>query len=270
MKRHEQEQQPENLAYYTYNIFDPFSSQITCATSTRLGGVSEGPLHSLNLSTRVGDEEDRVNINRNRFCHTLDIDPGRVGQAQLVHGNHIEIVTESSPKGFSYKFPTTDGLIINVARLSLFVPVADCAAVAFFNPKQHIIGLLHAGWKGIVQSIIPTMVEIMKTIYKSELSTILAGISPCLGPCCYQVREDFIETFIQAFPAKAKDFFIPQENDTVHFDMWAALHWQLEECGITRFEGPTICTACQVDEFYSHRKEHGKTGRFASALTLRA
>ena len=179
-------------------------------------------------------------------------------------------MTENSPKGFSYKFPTTDGFITNVTHLPLFIPVADCAAVAFFDPKQRVIGLLHAGWKGIVHNIIPAMVERMKTIYGSDPSDVLAGISPCLGPCCYQVREDFIETFTQVFPTKARDFFIPQENDTVHFDMWAALHWQLEQSGVQKVEGPTFCTACRVDEFYSHRKEHGKTGRFASVLMLQS
>lgn len=265
-----QEQQPENLAYYTYDIFEPFASQLICTTSTRLGGVSEGSFHSLNLSTRVGDDEHSVNINRLRLCRVMSIEPGMVAQAQLVHGNHIEIITEQSPKGFSYKAPTTDGLVTDVAHVPLFIPVADCAAVAFFDPQQHVIGMLHAGWKGVVHRIIPTMVETMSTVYGSNPSNILVGVSPCLGPCCYEVREDFIHPFTEIFPTKVEDFFIPQADDTIHFDMWAALRWQLVESGITHFEGPTICTACRVDEFYSHRKERGKTGRFASTIVLQS
>ncbi len=232
MKRHELEQQPENLVYYTYPLFEPFSSQLICTTSTRLGGVSEGPLHSLNLSTRVGDDEHRVNTNRLRLSRVMNIEPGRVAQAQLVHGHHIEVITEQSPKGFSYKFPTTDGLVTNVAHVPLFIPVADCAAVAFFDPQQRVIGMVHSGWK--------------------------------------EVREDFIRTLTEAFSTKAQDFLLPQVDDTIHFDMWAALRWQLEVCGIKHVEGPTICTACQVDEFYSHRAEHGRTGRFAGVIVLRA
>ena len=270
MKRHEKQQQSENLVYYTYQVFEPFSSQLICITSTRLGGVSEGPLHSLNLSTRVGDDEQRVATNRLRLFALMNMEPKRVAQAQLVHGNHIEVITEQSPKGFSHKFPATDGLVTNMAQAPLFIPVADCAAVAFFDPQQRVIGMLHAGWKGIVHRIIPTMVETMHTVYGSDVSNILVGVSPCLGPCCYQVREDFIQTFVEAFPTKAQDFFIPQSDDTVHFDMWAALHWQLGESGILaeHIEGPAVCTACQVDEFYSYRKERGNTGRFASAIML--
>ena len=272
MKRHEQEQQPENLAYYTYHLFEPFSSQLICTTSTRLGGVSEGSLHSLNLSTRVDDDEHRVNTNRLRLCSIMNIKPEMVAQAQLVHGNHIEIVNEQSPKGFSYKVPTTDGLVTNVAQVPLFIPVADCAAVAFFDPQKRVIGLLHSGWKGVVHSIIPAMVETMQTVYGSDPTTIRVGVSPCLGPCCYEVREDFVRTFTEAFSAKAKDFLLPQADDTIHFDMWSALRWQLQESGILseHIEGPEICTACHVDEFYSYRKEHGKTGRFASVIVLRS
>lgn len=270
MKLHEHEQPSENLAYYTYTLFEPFSSQLICTTSTRLGGVSEGPLHSLNLSTRVGDEEHRVTTNRMRLCRLMHIEPEKVAQAQLVHGNHIETITEQSPKGFAYKYPATDGLVTNVAQVPLFIPVADCAAVAFFDPQQHVIGMLHAGWKGIVRRIIPAMIETMQTVYGSHPTDILVGVSPCLGPCCYQVREDFIHSLTEAFSAKAKDFLLPQADDTIHFDMWTALRWQLEESGIRseHIDGPIICTACQVDEFYSYRKERGNTGRFASTIVL--
>jgi YfiH family protein len=272
MKRHEQPQQSEDLVYYTYQIFEPFSSQLTCITSTRLGGVSEGPLRSLNLSTRVGDDENRVTTNRLRLSDVMNVEPGRVAQAQLVHGSRIEIITEQSPKGFAHKFPTTDGLVTNVVEVPLFIPVADCAAVAFFDPQRRVIGMLHAGWKGIVHRIIPSMVDTMCTVYGSDVSHILVAVSPCLGPCCYQVREDFIQAFTEAFPSKAQEFFIPQSDDTIHFDMWSALCWQLGESGVLpeHVEGPAICTACQVDEFYSYRKERGKTGRFASIIVLRS
>src|SRR5215813_4206606 len=105
MIRHEQTQVPERLVYYTYDLFVPFSPQIACATSTRLGGISQGPLHSLNLSTRVGDDENNVSENRLRLCKAMEIEPEMVTQAQLVHGNTIAILTESSPRSFSYKFP---------------------------------------------------------------------------------------------------------------------------------------------------------------------
>jgi len=94
----------------------------------------------------------------------MRIDPTTVTQAQLIHGNHIEIITEQSPRSFSYKFPETGGLVTNVANRPLFIPVADCAAIAFFDAYKRVIGLLHAGWKGVIRHIIPEMVQIMGRI----------------------------------------------------------------------------------------------------------
>jgi YfiH family protein len=188
----------------------------------------------------------------------------------LVHGNHIEMITPDSPAGSRYTFPETDGLVTSLKNRPLFIPVADCTAIAFFDPKQQVIGMVHAGWKGAVNCIPQRMVEIMQRTYGCDPTDILVGISPGIGPCCYQVREDLVEIFTGAFPEVASRFFVPQPDDTVHLDMWTALRWQLEASGILpeHLHIAEICTACHTDEFYSHRAEHGKTGRFACLLAL--
>ena len=270
MIRHEQTQPQENLVYYTYQLFQSFP-QVQCITSTRLGGVSEGHLHSLNLSFRVGDDENAVLTNRTRFYNVIDVVPEQVAQAQLVHGSHSEMVTTQSPIGSAYQFPETDGLMTHVPNTALFIPVADCAAVAFFDPKQQVIALVHAGWKGIVNRIVQKIIATMNETYESSPSDILVGISPCLGPCCYQVREDLVDVFTQAFPTQAQQFFLTQSDGTIYLDMWKALRWQLLESGIqaVHLDAADLCTACHTDEFYSHRAEQGKTGRFATLIVLR-
>src|SRR5260221_10041996 len=134
MIRHEH----ERLVYFTYHLFTPFDT-ISNVVSSRLGGVSEGHLRSLNISFRVGDEEQAVLTNRSRFYHAVDVEPETVAQAQLVHGTHIAIVTDQSPLGLHHRFAETDGLVTNIPNRALFIPVADCAAVAFFDPKQRVI-----------------------------------------------------------------------------------------------------------------------------------
>ncbi len=269
MIKHEHHQTYENLVYYSYKLFEPFS-QVSCITSTRLGGVSEEYFHSLNLSFRVGDIEQSVITNRSRFYALIDAKTNTVVQGQLVHDAHIEIVTEQSPSELFYAFPKTDGLITNVFHRPLFLPVADCAAVAFFDPVQQIIALAHAGWKGVVARIVPKTVAIMHETFGSNPSDILVGISPSIGPCCFQVREDVIRIFTEAFPTLAHHFFLRQPDESTHLDMWTALRWQLSESNIlaNHIEESSICTACHTNEFYSHRAEKGKTGRFASLIAL--
>ncbi|MBV9689139.1 MAG: peptidoglycan editing factor PgeF [Ktedonobacteraceae bacterium] len=271
MIRHEHAQPYENLVYYSYQLFEPFP-QMSCVISTRLGGVSEGYSHSLNLSFSVGDTEQAVLTNRSRLYHIVDVEPQSVAQAHLVHGNYIEIVTSQSPTGTYRRFAETDGLVTNVIHKPLLILVADCAAVAFFDPKQHVIALLHAGWKGIVSNIVAKMVSTMHETFGCRPSDMLAAISPSLGPCCYEVREDLVAAFHEAFPAHAQDLFRLQPDTSIHLDMWAALRYQLRESGIRPeyIEESGLCTACHLDEFYSHRAERGKTGRFAGLIVLRS
>jgi hypothetical protein len=149
MLRHEHVQPDENLVYYTFPLFDAYPG-LACLVSTRLGGVSTGYLRSLNLSFRTGDTEEAVVENRRRLNSVLGAQTERVAQAQLVHGNHIERVTEQAPFDAFSPFPSTDGLVTNLQDRPLFIPVADCTAIAFFDPKQQVIGLVHAGWKGVI------------------------------------------------------------------------------------------------------------------------
>lgn len=272
MIRHEHTQPSENLVYYTYELFESFP-HIPLVVSTRLGGVSQGHLLSLNLSLSdgVGDDPNAVIINRTRFYEIVGVKPEQVGQAQLVHGSHVEIVSEQTPCGTYHKLPKTDGLVTNVPGRALFIPVADCAAIAFYDPKRQVIAMIHAGWRGTVQGIIPETVKTMKQLGSNPLD-ILVGISPILGKCCYQVREDLVAIFAKAFPSQVSHFFEPQADDTYLFDIAAVFRWQLLESGVNphHIEESGICTACRTDEFYSHRAEHGKTGRFAGLIVLRA
>lgn len=270
MLRREYPQSGENLVYYTFSIFDPYP-HLSCVVSTRSGGVSTDYLRSLNLSFRTGDKEEHVIENRTRFYRIADVDAESVAQGQLVHGNHVESITLDSPAGSRYKFPETDGLVTSLKNRPLFIPVADCTAIAFFDPEQQVIGMVHAGWKGAVNGIPQRMVETMQKAYGCNPTNILVGIRPGIGPCCYQVREDLVEIFTRAFPEVASRFFVTQPDDTIHLDMWTALRWQLEVSGILpeHLNIAEICTACHTDEFYSHRAEHGKTGPFACLLILK-
>ncbi len=258
-----------NLLSFSFHLFEPFS-QMSCLISTRLGGVSQGHCRSLNLLFRVGDEESAVLTNRSRFYHVAGVEPERVAQAQLVHGTHIEMVTSQTPCGMFLQLPETDGLLTNIPNKALFIPVADCAAIAFFDPKHYVIGMLHAGWRGAVKGITYQMVATMREAFGSHPSDILVGLSPSIGPCCYQVKEDLVEVFTKAFPSDAHRFFLRQEDETIHLDMWAFLQWQLLGSGIREehIENSGLCTACHTEWFYSHRAEHGKTGRFAGLIML--
>ena len=217
-------QEHKSLIYYSFEIFEQFSP-MSSVISTRLGGVSEGPFHSLNLALSVGDNQSAVITNRSRLYEAVGVESETVAVAQLIQGTHIEIVTDHSQGNAAQAFVGTDGLVTNVQNRPHMILVADCAAVTLFDPKRSIIALAHGGWRGTVGKIMQKMVSTMNATFGCDPADILVGIGPSIGPCCYQVREDVIDTFHATFPQQAHHFFVPQEDDTVHLDMWTALRW---------------------------------------------
>jgi purine-nucleoside/S-methyl-5'-thioadenosine phosphorylase / adenosine deaminase len=269
MIRHEQGE----LLYFSYPIFTS-CKRILSVVSSRQGGVSAQPYDSLNLALSVGDDPEDVMINRELLCKAIGVEVDAMTIAQLVQGTHIEVVTSSS-RGLSaaekaQRFVATDGLITNSADIPLFIFIADCAALSFFDPKRHVIGIGHAGWRGAVGGIARKMVEAMNAAFDCNPADILVGISPSIGPCCYQVQEDVFGAFQGAYPEQASSFFVQQPDGSLHLDMWKALTCQLHSSGIeeAHIELSGICTACHTDMFYSNRAEGGKTGRFTGMITL--
>lgn len=262
-----------DLLFYSYQLFQPFHT-ITNVVSTRLGGVSEPPYHTLNFGLSVGDDEAHVVQNRGLFCETVGVDLRSVTVGNLIHETHIEVVSPAQRgRGAIDRksgLPGTDGLITNIPDIPLLLLVADCAALSFFDPKRKVIGIGHGGWRGTVGGIARKMVLTMQEVFDCHPTDIFVGVSPSIGPCCYEVREDLVAAFHAAFSDQANAFFIQQPNGSIHLDMWAALRWQLLASGIQEehIEFAGICTACRTDLFYSHRAEHGKTGRFGGLIVL--
>jgi purine-nucleoside/S-methyl-5'-thioadenosine phosphorylase / adenosine deaminase len=269
MFRHEQNE----LIYFSYPLFKPYVEMLS-VVSSRQGGVSAKPFDSLNLALSVGDDSVAVMTNRERLCEAIGVEVDAMTIAQLVQGTHIEVVTSSS-RGLNaaekaQRFVDTDGLITNVAEVPLFIFIADCAALSFFDPKRNVIGIGHAGWRGTVGGIARNMVEAMNAAFDCNPADVLVGISPSIGPCCYQVREDVVAAFQGAYPEQASTFFVRQSDGSIHLDMWTTLTCQLRSSGIQEehIELSGICTACHTDVFYSNRAERGKTGRFTGMITL--
>src|SRR6266568_88695 len=162
-------------------------------------------------------------------------------------------------------------LITNLPDVPLFILIADCAALSFYDPVRKVIGLGHAGWRGTVGGIARKMVEAMNAAFDCNPADLLVGISPSIGPCCYQVRDDVVAAFQEAFPDQADAIFVRQPDGSTHLDMWTALTCQMRSSGVREehIELASICTACNTDLFYSNRAEGGRTGRFTGMIMLR-
>jgi hypothetical protein len=144
---------------------------------------------------------------------------------------------------------------------------ADCVPVLLHDPVRGVVGLAHAGWMGTVRGTITAAVSAMQSGFGSAPEDIRAGIGPSIGPDHYQVGEDVAAQVRQAFGPDS-DRLLAVRDGSIFFDLWAANRLHLQRAGVRQIELAGLCTACHLDDWYSHRAEHGRTGRFGALIAL--
>ena len=157
--------------------------------------------------------------------------------AQQVHGNKITVV--DTPFKTDKEFPACDGIITNQRGVALGVYVADCCAVYIVDPKTAAIGLVHSGRKGTEFGVVTNALNQMIERFESDPKDMIVQLSPCIRPPHYEV--DFAAEIVR----------------------------QCRALGVKEIHDPAICTACDLDRYYSYRAEKGKTGRMLALLGLK-
>ncbi|WP_162909835.1 peptidoglycan editing factor PgeF [Aggregatilinea lenta] len=232
---------------------------------TRLGGVSAAPWTSLNLGGTVGDDPDAVSENLLRAYRALNLDPGRACTVWQVHSADTVVVHgRASNRRWLAR---ADGMITDRRGIPLSMRFADCTPLVFYDPDHHAIGLAHAGWRGTVQNMAGRIVQAMQAAYGTQPEALIAGIGPAIGPECYQVGPEVVEATAQAF-GSTDGLVNRAAGGSAYLDLWAANRIALERAGVRQIEVAGICTAARTDEFFSHRAERGKTGRFGVMIAL--
>jgi polyphenol oxidase len=210
------------------------------AFSTRQGGVSEPPFASLNLGKRTADDPERVTENRRILCKEVGTDDELLCFGRQVHGADVRRARGQGEPG--------DGVWTDERGKPLLVFTADClpVAIARANGAQPAIAAVHVGWRGLLAGIVENAAA---ALGGGELAAV---IGPGIGPCCYEVGEEVAEPFRARFGGG-----ILRDGK---LDLWSATELALRGVGaeVTRLD---LCTACHPGLFFSHRREHGTTGR---------
>jgi len=146
---------------------------------------------------------------------------------------------------------------------------ADCLPILFYDPQKEAIGLAHAGWRGTVAGVAGNTVKAMTQGYGSRPEDIEVLIGPGISQACFQVGEEVVDA-LHAYYGDDADTLIKRDPDdgTAYVDLWEANAIDLRKTGVKNIEVVGICTYQNTDEFFSHRAERGKTGRFGVVISL--
>lgn len=225
------------------------------AFSTRLGGVSEAPFDSLNLGVLTDDDTGAVVENRRRLASALSLDPARIPIGLQVHGTGIARHDgPQQPSPFAEpgsENPPADGHVVTGPGLAPLVFTADCLPVALAGPGG--VAMLHCGWRGLAGAILAAGA--------AAIGARSAAIGPGIGPCCYEVGEEVLDRFSGLGEGIAEGRML---------DLAEVARRLLAEAGVERVESAGLCTSCEAELFFSHRRDRGRTGRQAGLAWIEA
>ncbi len=236
---------------------------VVAVVSTRRGGVSPAPWTSLNLGRAVGDDEARVDLNRDRLLAACGGTAMRLARIHQVHGGEIRD-TDAPEWDDDGPRPDADGLCTTQAGRLLVITVADCAPVFVVHPPSGTLAAVHAGWRGTVAGIAASAVRAVAARAGVPASELRAAIGPAIGPCCFEVGPEVV--------AALPDSEVRQrEGARSHLDLWDANRRQLAAAGVPggAIDVAELCTMCRADLFFSHRRDAGRTGRMLALLGRR-
>jgi YfiH family protein len=263
--------------------------------STRAGGTSTcyGG-QSLNLGITQHDSEQNVARNRAAFLAALGTtnrsdEPWQLVQMKQIHSALVQRADAASRTPLA-----GDGLITDTPGLLLAIKTADCTPVLVADTRRRAIGAFHAGWRGTVARVVEKGIGEMRRHFGSVPRDLRAVIGPCIRRCCYvvgpEVRAQFEsqfsyadELFHEVFNSNSRHIRYPllflnqrapghgDPASDIHLDLVEANRRQLEDVGIGNDSIEVVdgCTACDTTRFFSHRAEHGKTGRMMAVIGIK-
>jgi YfiH family protein len=248
-----------------YYYFENFGSNVVNAFFTRRGGFSHEPWKSLNMGSTVGDDIELVTQNKHLALLALGIDPLSVFDVWQSHGKEVAIA--ESPRSPGSPHMHADIIITNKPGVTLMMRFADCVPIMLYDPIRKVVGIAHAGWMGTILKVVMVAVRSMEQVYSSKPTDILAAIGPSIGPDHYEIGPDVSKRVKEAFGTESEGLII-LKGGVERLNLWQANRKVLNSAGVSNIAESGICTACNLVDWFSHRAEKGKTGRFGAVITL--
>jgi hypothetical protein len=229
----------------------PAPPGITGGTTCRGGGVSRDSYESLNLAAHVGDDDSRVQTNRQRFVSACGL-PGEPAWLTQVHGTTVVRAEEAKDCGGA------DAIVTGSADRVCAILTADCLPVLFASDDGLEIAAAHAGWRGLYEGILEATVAALE----SPPSGLMAWFGPAISQAAFEVGDEVRERFVGRDSAAAA-CFDANPRGRWQADLYALAALRLRNAGVTKLYGGGRCTFREPERFFSYRRD-GQCGRMAT------
>jgi YfiH family protein len=246
---------------------DLLEAGVVAAFTGRVGGASDPPYDSLNLGLRVGDDLRRVLANRRRAATVLGLAGRPWALARQVHSAVVLAVAAGrlgqGPPEARPPLADGDGLVTADPGVLLAVLSADCAPVLLADPAAGVVGALHAGWRGLAAGVVEAGVAAMADL-GADPGACVGLVGPAVGGCCYEVGPDVRAAVGDRYPAA----LATTRAGRPALDPAAGAAEALGRAGVGQLRVAGECTFDLQGRYFSHRRDHGRTGRQAGLVAL--
>ena len=268
--------QVNGVKFLTFNRLSEISF-IKHAFSTKEGGVSEGIFKSMNLSFTRGDDSEKVKENYKRFFEAVGLTLNNMVMSDQIHEVDVLKIDEEKLSSLGNdiehrRFENVDGMITNLKNVPLVTFYADCVPLYIVDTKNKAIGMSHSGWRGTVKGMGIKTVEAMTREYGTNPKDIVAVVGPSICKECYEVSKDVVDEFHKAYDSKfdVSKIYDVTSKDKRQLNLWEANKQILMLAGITEenIVVSDVCTSCNHELLYSHRKTNGKRGNLVAIMEI--
>ncbi|MFC2073566.1 peptidoglycan editing factor PgeF [Campylobacterota bacterium] len=253
------------LDFFTFRHFKKSPSLLHAVTTK-----SNDLPYAFSLALHTGEDIEHIVANRKKLSNLLNSDEAlHYIVANQTHSDHIKVITQKETKGWenlSDAIEDCDALVTDVKSVVLNILTADCVPILLYDKEKEVVAAIHAGWKGTKAQIASKTVHMMTEVYDCNPKDIIAGIAPSIGRCCYEVDKDVAEHFFdtpEGFTSRGEKYML----DLPFINKQQLLAVGLKEINI---EMSHTCTACDVERFFSYRKEQRCSGRFMSMIGIKS
>lgn len=252
----------KSYLYPDWQLSNQAKARIASCVTTRFGGQSQPPYDGFNLALHVGDDPVAVAANRSVLLEVLPSQPVWLEQ---VHGTEV---FDADRWQFD-QIPVADAAVTTVPGRVLSVMTADCLPILLCDEEARVIGVAHAGWRGLCAGVIEKTVDAMlKKMAYQDASTLTAYLGPAIGPTAFEVGSEVRAAFMDLYPEAASAFEPLPRAGKYLANLYKLATQRLQRLGIREVSGGGECTYLD-EKFYSYRRNQ-QTGRMASFIWIKA